>query len=135
LSIVIDTSVAVKWLFPDEQSDVADELLSGEEELLAPELIYFEVGNVVWKRVVAGKVDYEHGADLLREFARIPLVTADIRSLSAIALQIAAIHRRTFYDSAYLALAAVRGCKLVTADEWLVNSLSGTELAKTVRLL
>jgi predicted nucleic acid-binding protein len=135
LSIVVDASVAVKWIFPDEASDSADELLARDEELLAPELIYFEVGNVVWKRIQAGRMSLEFGTEVLNEFAAIPLVTADIRSLGPLALQIAATHRRTFYDSSYLALAISRGCQMVTADERLVNSVAGTEVAAFVRLL
>lgn len=135
MSIVVDASVAVKWIFPDEQSEAADELLIQEDELLAPELIYFEVGNVIWKRVLAGQASPDFGNELLRGFSSIPLVTADVRALGSLTLQIATTHRRTFYDSSYLALAVVRGCELVTADERLVNSLAGTELASCVRLL
>jgi predicted nucleic acid-binding protein len=135
LSLVIDASVAGKWIFPDEASEAADALLDDNDELLAPDLIYFEIGNVVWKRISRGKLDLALGFEVLEEFAKIPIVTGDIRSIGASALRIAAGYGRTFYDSSYLALALARGCELVTADERLFNSLRHTELEGVVRLL
>ena len=82
MSIVIDASVAIKWIFSDEASTIADEILTSGEELLAPDLIYFEVGNVIWKRISRDLLDGSFGQDLLNEFLRIPLVIAETRSLA-----------------------------------------------------
>lgn len=133
MSLVIDASVAAKWLFPEEGSDAADALLEGEEELLAPELIYFEIGNIVWKRCVAGRLSIDLGREVMNTFVAIPLVFADLRPLAELTLQISTTYGRTFYDSSYLALAVARGCALLTADERLANSLAGTELGRHIR--
>jgi len=43
--------------------------------------------------------------------------------LNATALRLATRHRRTFYDSLYLALALHYQCDLITADEKFVRSM------------
>jgi predicted nucleic acid-binding protein len=49
--VVVDSSVAIKWFIPESLSSQARRLLDGYEaeslELLAPDLIYAEVGNIV----------------------------------------------------------------------------------------
>ena len=45
MSVVVDASVAVKWLVAEDGSDEADRLLAGSEELHAPRLMASEVAN------------------------------------------------------------------------------------------
>ena len=47
---VIDASVAVKWFIPEIHSQTAVKLLAGKKTLYAPDLIYAEVGNTLWKK-------------------------------------------------------------------------------------
>jgi predicted nucleic acid-binding protein len=51
---VIDSSVAIKWFVVEPYSDdarrVLNEYQSGTLSLLAPDLIYAEVGNIGWKK-------------------------------------------------------------------------------------
>lgn len=51
--IVVDSSVAIKWFVPQPNSIKAREILDAYQDgsllLLAPDLIYSEVGNIVWK--------------------------------------------------------------------------------------
>ena len=53
-NVVIDSSVAIKWLVTEPFSNEARKILgayeSGDVNLLAPDLINAEVGNVVWKK-------------------------------------------------------------------------------------
>jgi predicted nucleic acid-binding protein len=52
--IVVDSSVAIKWFvvepFSTEAHRILDEYQTGTLTLLAPDLLYAEVGNVVWKK-------------------------------------------------------------------------------------
>lgn len=54
-TLVIDTSVFIKWLNQDNEQDLdrADKILqdvkAGHVELVAPELIKYEIGNVLLK--------------------------------------------------------------------------------------
>ena len=52
--VVVDSSVAVKWFFEEPYSAEAHRLLEAYEvgslTLLAPDLLYAELGNIVWKK-------------------------------------------------------------------------------------
>jgi predicted nucleic acid-binding protein len=124
--LVVDASVAAKWLVREPLSDPAVAILDSPDELLAPDLLLPEVGNVLWKKVRSGELT---DAMALERFAAlmsmgVKVVTA--LSLSARALHLALQTGRTVYDSMYLALAEAHECRLVTADERLVSALRPT---------
>jgi predicted nucleic acid-binding protein len=121
--VVVDASVAVKWLLPEAHSEAAARLLRGDQDLWAPDLIWAEIGNVLWKKWRLGELSPETGAALLEDFRRFPLSIQDSEPLLDQAWKIACELGRTFYDSLYLALAASQGCSLVTADRRLWNAL------------
>ena len=47
-SLVVDASVVAKWVLPEVHSDAARDLLS-VAEVLAPDLLWAELGNVLWR--------------------------------------------------------------------------------------
>jgi predicted nucleic acid-binding protein len=53
---VVDASVAVKWYLPEPESDAAGRLLDPEHDLIAPDLLFAEVGNALWKRWRRGEI-------------------------------------------------------------------------------
>ena len=54
MNCVIDASVLVKFFIPEILSEKAEELnarvMEGDLRLLAPDLIFAEVGNILWKK-------------------------------------------------------------------------------------
>lgn len=52
---VIDASVAAKWLAPEPDSPLAEALL--DDELIAPDLLFAQVGNILWKKQLRGEMD------------------------------------------------------------------------------
>src|SRR3954447_22265395 len=131
--LVIDASVVAKWFFPEEYSTESRRLLSPRRTLLAPDLIWSEVGNVAWKRVRRGEMSAEESTQFIADLIRLPLDTIPTQTLLAPALELAIATDRTVYDCMYLALAMDRKCRFVTANERFVNALSSTPLAKLVR--
>ncbi len=113
---VVDASVAIKWFLPEAHAGAAHRLLAAGVELLAPDLIRAEVGNVVWKKWRQGEIDDQAALDLLRDFQRFPLQIHSSEMLVNGAWDIARRFDRSFYDSLYLALAANNASPLVTAD-------------------
>ncbi len=134
-SLVVDASVAVKWFVPEDGSDQAALLLDGSHELLAPDLLWPEVGNIVWKKVRRGDLTAPEAREVLRALARVPLAIVSSRGLAEAALEIALAHDRTVYDGTYVALAVAQDCRLVTADGHLVRALAGGALAARVTTL
>ena len=55
MKLVVDASVAAKWLAPEPESPFAAALL--DDELAAPDLIFAEVGNILWKNQLRGEMD------------------------------------------------------------------------------
>lgn len=127
---VVDASVAVKWFVPEVHSIAALRLLARGQELMAPELIFPEVSNVLWKKRQRDEIDADAALALLRDFWRLPLkiVQADFDLLHG-AWHIAEQFNRTFYDSLYVALAVKAECRMVTADLKFYNSLKPTALS------
>lgn len=129
--LVVDASVAVKWLLIEEGRPAAMALLAGGQPLIAPELVIAEAANVLWK--VARR-----GADpaAMREgMRRLPSLfdrLVPMRGLEAAALDLAIAHGHAAYDCFYVALALREGAPLLTADARLATRFAGTA---DVRLL
>jgi predicted nucleic acid-binding protein len=129
---VVDASVAVKWFLPEVHDAHARRLLAPGIERLAPDLIFPEVGNILWKRVRAEQITEAEADATLRALGALPLVVAPSWPLVVPALAIACPTDRSVYDSLYLALAVREGAPLVTADAKLYNALRGGPLAPSL---
>jgi predicted nucleic acid-binding protein len=125
---VVDASVAVKWFVAEEHSDLALSVLR-ENELIAPDLLWPEFGNIIWKKVRRSELSEKDGRSILDLFLRAPIVSYSFAAMIAAALELALETGRTAYDSLYVTLAAAERCKMITADKRLVNSLAGTNYA------
>ncbi len=133
MSIVVDASVVAAAFFPEPHRAAAAALLADDEELVAPELLLAEVANVIWKRHGCGEIDAAEANDLLADVLRLPISYIPAAELIESALELAVALRRTVYDSLYLALAVREGAVMVTGDERLVNAISSTPLAASIR--
>jgi predicted nucleic acid-binding protein len=124
--VVVDASVAIKWFVPEIYADAARRLLREGMTLLAPDLIWAEVANGLWRKWRDRELSAEAVQKILTDFRRFPLHIHSGESLYDVAWPVAQGSGRTFYDSLYLALAMSSGCLLVTADLRLFNALKDT---------
>ena len=126
--LVIDSSVAIKWFVPEPYSGEAQLILNqfqnGTLDLLAPDLIYAEIGSIIWKKHRAQGLPANAAETILQQFRAIPFMITPSAALLDSAYRLAVMHQRTVYDSLYLALSLREGCDFVTADERLVNALA-----------
>lgn len=120
MSIVVDASVAAKYLIPESDTEKARVLFvewqQGRVDLMAPEILPAEVASALWKRVRRGLASPGNATGLLDRFNQIELPLAPLDELVAPALKLALENRHTVYDGLYLALALETGSDFVTAD-------------------
>jgi predicted nucleic acid-binding protein len=135
--VVVDTSVVVKWFrLPGDEAAVKEALallekhLGGEITLAAPELLWYEFGNVLWQRQELSLTDK---VKTLEDLQVLNLVfhAFNLKQYQSI-LGLAQKHGITFYDAAFLALSEFLEVDLVTADKKLYQKIGGT---KGIKLL
>ncbi len=136
---VVDASVVIKWFVPEIHSDRACRLLSATYQAyqyLAPDLLFPEVGNTIWKKVGLAELTAEDGRRLAADISSIAVETVPTRGLLIDAHALATTTGLTVYDSMYLALAVRLETALITADERLHRMVAGHPMAAAhVRLL
>jgi predicted nucleic acid-binding protein len=129
---VLDASVVAAAFLQEEHAKRARALLVSGREMHAPDLVYAELANVIWKRCGRGEIDEEEAGRLLGDLLRLPLEITSCGDLAEPALQLALGTGRTVYDCLYLALAVKTKTVLISADRRLVNALASTPLAEHV---
>ncbi len=136
MSIVVDASVVLKWFVPEAGSDAASRLLASGERLEAPDLLFAEIANAIWKKVLRGQLTRAESQLLVSDIEKIAVDTTPCRALASDAHAIALITSRSVYDSMYVALALRRDTRVITADERFFHALqSFPDLVGSIELL
>jgi predicted nucleic acid-binding protein len=129
-NVVVDTSIAIKWIVTVADSNMARALLaewtSKGVNIFAPALLVYEATNSLYKYIRAGQISLEDAASGLKKVI-FPLVTLDHSqepsfSLRTIELS-AQFNLPATYDAYYLAFAEQKECDLWTADKRLYKAV------------
>lgn len=118
--VVVDSSVAVKWVIYEADTPIANEILVGPARMFAPAIIRWEVAGAALWRYRTGVFDRQSTEDACArweeviEHHRIQLVPID--ELFEKALRLAIQCRHTIPDCLFLAAAITLNCPLLTAD-------------------
>lgn len=132
---VVDASVIVKFILPEEGWQTAHKLLSPDNIFYAPDWAHAEIGNVLWKKVMRKELKQSEAYTALSTLELLPLNLVPVANLMVVALQFSIILKCTFYDSIYLALAQETKCPFLTADVRLFNAVGGSKFAHSILLL
>ena len=133
---VVDASLVVKWFVPEIQSDAAQHWLHAPHDYLAPDLIFPEACNAIWKKVRRGELTPEDGQQLVKDISAVGIEAVSMRSLVSDAFALAAAAGITVYDATYLTLAVRLETQVITGDERFARMLAGDPLlAPRVRSL
>jgi len=135
MKLVVDASVAIKWMIDEPDSELADQLFDGGHDFLAPELIVAEIISAAWKKRRMGSIGAAQYDDIVLRVADGPITYRPMRPLAASAAALARELDHPVYDCFYLALAEAENVPLVTADRRLVAALGTTPLAGRVQPL
>lgn len=129
---VIDAGVLIKLFFEEDHSDDAERCVRTTSELLAPDLIWSEAANVIWKRFRRGDLGREDASEIAVRILGLPLRIRASADLIPDALDLAMRFDRTVYDGLYVALAVKTKSVMISSDKRLVNALAGTPLEKHI---
>ena len=129
---VLDASIAVKLFFEEDHSEAADRCMRTIPDLLAPDLIWVEATNVIWKRCRRGDLAPNDATEIAARLVELPLRIHESADLIADALKLAIQFDRTVYDGLYVALAVKTQSVMITGDQRLVNALADTPLGEAV---
>jgi predicted nucleic acid-binding protein len=135
VTLVVDASVACKWFLAETDADHAEALLAGGSLLLAPDLIVAEVCNVACLKLRRREIAADQAAAIVDGLPDLLDELVPSAQLAPRAFAIASALSHSAYDCFYLALAELRGMRLVTADQRLVGRLAKTPWAPLVTSL
>ncbi len=116
MTLVVDASVAVKWVLPEQGAERAARLQEEAGDFIAPAIIVPEIASAIWKRVRRKEMG------LLDAVSALQIATALVgrlyptEDLAPEALELAVRFDHAVYDCFYLALADREGAVIVTAD-------------------
>lgn len=132
---VVDASVVIKWYVDEVRHPQARALLTGADDLTAPDFVLVEVANIVWKKVQRGEMDAVMAAEFLRAAPEKLGRLSPTRPLLARALELALALDHPVYDCLYLALAEAAEGVVVTDDRRFHAAVAASALAGRIALL
>jgi predicted nucleic acid-binding protein len=136
VNLIIDASVLIKFFVPEILSVKAEQLLARVEEggirLFAPDLIYAEAGNTLWKKRRLKELTQAEVGKITDLIISFPLKVEASKTLFPLALDIAIAYEVTVYDALYLSMARVYETQMMTADRKLFDQTAKTDLKRNI---
>jgi len=133
MSLVLDTSAALAWIYPDESTPAISLVFARtlEHGAWVPGLWRLEIANVLEMGVRRGRHNATFRDETLTDLARLPIHVDPETDSHAWeeTMRLAERHRLTLYDAAYLELALRRGLPLATLDSDLRDAATAEGLA------
>lgn len=121
---VVDASLVIKWFVPEVDSDAARRWLDAPHDYVAPDLLFPETGNTVWKKVRRGELSPADGQQLATDLSVIAIEAVSLRDLLPDAHALALRAGITVYDATYLALAVRLETQVITGDDRFARHLA-----------
>jgi len=122
--VIVDASVALAFLLPDEKKTTVDSLfrsfVENKVKILVPEIFYFEVFNGLRSAVIRKRIKAKLAEKLLRNFLNIQVKIKKIDWLAN--FQLALKENVSFYDAAYLSLSKKEKAPVLTLDKLMSKS-------------
>jgi predicted nucleic acid-binding protein len=133
VTLVLDASIAIAWLFEDEQTEAANAVMDRvvAEGALVPSIWRLEVANVLRNAIRRGRCTEAYADRSLARLARLPIASDD-QTWEHAWSETRALARRedlTLYDAAYLELALRRRLALASRDKALLAAATRRKIA------
>lgn len=122
-TLIIDASVAVKWVIAEDGGEDAVRLRSTFISI-APELLLPECANILWKKVQRKELEPNEATLAIALIERSGISFQSMQGLSETATRLAIELGHPAYDCIYLALALRQKLRFVTADKRLLATVA-----------
>ena len=133
--IIVDASVAVKWVVSESGSGEAAALLD-RGRLGAPTLWLSEASNALWAKVMRRQLTADEARRQAADFAEAPVVPIALPGLLPVAMRLALELKHPIHDCFYLSAAMQKDTYVITADRRLFEKATGEPaLIDRVKLL
>jgi predicted nucleic acid-binding protein len=131
--IVLDSSVALKWIFANEDGakhaeQVRDDHISEKNEIAVPSLFFYEIANVLATKVKLSPEEALEAFELISAFEFNVHELDSFEYLEAMTLSMK--HKISVYDASYHVLAGRLGCRFLTADRKFWEKVKGLGVAE-----
>jgi len=128
VTLVIDASAAVAWIFEDETNSYTEGVLEflAQGSAVVPSIWFFEVGNALVVAERRGRLKEAETTRFLFMLSQLP-ITVEAESVAQAfgsTVQLARRYGLSTYDAAYLDLAVRLGVPLATQDRELRHAAS-----------
>jgi predicted nucleic acid-binding protein len=119
--VIVDISLIYKWFIDEEPRKITDSsrlllksFLKGKEKILCPNLILYELGNILAYKNTLSKTDIDN---IWQKFSNInlPLINPTGEFMKR-CIDFSLQYHVTVYDASYAILALEKKCILLTAD-------------------
>ncbi|MDX1638957.1 MAG: type II toxin-antitoxin system VapC family toxin [Balneolaceae bacterium] len=126
--LVVDASVAIKWLFREKGSEEAEQIIKRISLFYVPLIFPVEMDSVITKKVRRKELQIDESCEKRKQVRKLPFKIEWDENVSQLAFEVAISLPVTYYDATYLATAIEKYAMFVTADRKLVNGISKTSL-------
>lgn len=121
---VVDASLVVKWFVPEVHSEAARRWLDASHDYIAPDLVFPEAGNAIWKKIRRGELSEDEGQRLVADISAIGVEAVSMRALLPDAHALAIATGIAVYDAMYLTLAVRLETQVITGDDRFARKLA-----------
>ena len=120
MAFVLDCSVTMAWVFPDEATEATNQLRDSlvESRAFAPSLWPVEVANVLLVATRRNRIRVDDWREIRASLEALPIEIDPVTTSRAwgASLELARTHRLSVYDAMYLELAMRLQLPLATLD-------------------
>ena len=127
--VILDISLIYKWFIDEEPKEITNSsrlllknFLQGKEKILCPNLILYELGNILAYKNTFNKTDIDN---IWQKFSNInlPLISPTQEFMKK-CIDFSLQYHVTVYDASYAVLALEKNCILLTADNKLAKKIN-----------
>ena len=132
MAFVLDASMTLAWVFPDEATEATDGLLASllERQAYAPCLWPIEVANAFLAATRRGRLEASRWRWIRHSLNALPIAVepVDQARVGSAVLELAHDRGISVYDAMYLELALRMGLPLATLDERLAGAARAVDV-------